>query len=59
MGLWMRKPKAGKSKEKSHALHFAPTEEIFSTFDFKKRTDDFYIKFAKDTLENDIIKEAK
>ena len=32
---------------------------IFSSLDLSQRTDDFYQNFAKDSVENDIIKKQK
>ena len=48
-----------KEKDKNQQLHFAQSDEVFSTLDFKKRTNEFYSKFAKDTLNNDIEKDMK
>lgn len=62
MGVCMRRPKADtKSKGRSKAIpvHFAPKDQVFSSVDFKRRTDSFYRKFAADSLENDIEKELR
>jgi len=61
MGICMRKPKGEpKTKKKTAvAIHFTPKDEIFGSIDLKKRTDEYYKKFAEDTLENDIQKELR
>ena len=61
-GWCMRRLKIINSSQKTsqpEPVDHAPTDQVFSTNDFWKRTDKFYSNFAKDTLETDIEKEIR
>jgi hypothetical protein len=60
MGVCMRKPKEeAKSKNKSLALHFTPKDGIFGVTNLQNRSNAYYSKFARETLDNDIEKELR
>jgi hypothetical protein len=69
MGVCMRKPKAdlciskpkgdATPKNKALSLHFTPKYEVFGSTCMQGRSDAYYAKFARETLENDIEKELK
>lgn len=58
-GVCLRTPKTFQAKHKPHDFRHIHQESVFSTIDMKDRTEHFYRKFAKDSLENDIYLENR
>lgn len=63
LGVCMRKLKnktqKGKMRFKAPVVHFAPKNEVFGTLDLSKRTDEYYLKFASNSIDNDLEKEIR
>lgn len=56
-GCWFRH--LAKAKQLQKTIVGDKKSSVFSSLDLSKRTDGFYQNFAKDSVENDIIKKQK
>ena len=63
LGVCMRKPKnktpKGKMRFRAPVVHFSPKDEVFGTLNLSKRTDEYYLKFASNSIDNDLEKEIR
>ena len=64
-GVWKRIPSKLRGKKSilknKNSFSFVKKEgeEVFETTSFSKRTDEYYRTFARETIENDILREQR